>query len=353
MSKATICVVVPVYKAMATLDRCVESVLAQQVDGGLACILVDDGSPDESGAMCDAWATKDDRVTVIHQDDLGVSGARNSGVAAADSEFIVFLDSDDALRPGALQAALTAQRAAPQDFVVWHYTTDEHDPAAVTADAALRPQAGLARLWLDCLLAMPWNKLYRTDLAKQLPFDVQYTLGEDLQFVLDYIALLGQTAPGFGYRVLNSPLTFYDCSRGGTLSTRYHANYCDIWPKHFAKLNTACHAAGCPAEDMRPLHRAELQVFAEGVADIMRRDPSPTKRLRGYKAEAALRSPWLRALLERMKIEGCYSAYYLPCRWRNVGLVCRLANARLADSPLYGKLDWAGYYLLLGRMRRD
>ena len=159
MSKATICVVVPVYKAMATLDRCVESVLAQQVDGGLACILVDDGSPDESGAMCDAWAAKDDRVTVIHQDDLGVSGARNSGVAAADSEFIVFLDSDDALRPGALQAALTAQRAAPQDFVVWHYTTDEHDPAAVTADAALRPQAGLARLWLDCLLAMPWNKL--------------------------------------------------------------------------------------------------------------------------------------------------------------------------------------------------
>ena len=290
MSKAAICVVVPVYKAMATLDRCVESVLAQQVEGGLTCILVDDGSPDESGALCDAWAAKDDRVTVIHQDDLGVSGARNSGLAAADSEFIVFLDSDDALRPGALQAALTAQRAAPQDFVVWHYTTDEKDPAAVTADAEPRTQTGLARLWLDCLLAMPWNKLYRADLAKQLQFDVQYTLGEDLQFVLDYIALLGQTVPEFGYRVMTSPLTFYDCSRGGTLSTRYHANYCDIWPKHFAKLNTACHAAACPAEDMRPLHRAELQVFAEGVADIMRRDPSPTQRLKGYKAEAALRA---------------------------------------------------------------
>ena len=235
MSKAAICVVVPVYKAMATLDRCVESVLAQQVEGGLTCILVDDGSPDESGALCDAWAAKDGRVTVIHQDDLGVSGARNSGLTAADSEFIVFLDSDDALRPGALQAALTAQRAAPQDFVVWHYTTDEKDPAAVTADAEPRTQAGLARLWLDCLLAMPWNKLYRADLAKQLQFDVQYTLGEDLQFVLDYIALLGQTVPEFGYRVMTSPLTFYDCSRGGTLSTRYHANYCDIWPKHFAK----------------------------------------------------------------------------------------------------------------------
>ena len=151
MSKAAICVVVPVYKAMATLDRCVESVLAQQVEGGLTCILVDDGSPDESGALCDVWAAKDDRVTVIHQDDLGVSGARNSGLAAADSEFIVFLDSDDALRPGALQAALTAQRAAPQDFVVWHYTTDAKDPAAVTADAEPRqalPGCGWTACWL-------------------------------------------------------------------------------------------------------------------------------------------------------------------------------------------------------------
>ena len=85
----------------------------------------------------------------------------------------------------------------------------------------------------------------------------------------------------------------------------------------------------------------------------MRRDPSPTKRLRGYKAEAALRSPWLRALLERMKIEGCYSAYYLPCRWRSIRLVWVMAEARRTGSPLFGKLDWAGYYLLGRRLRRD
>ncbi len=55
MSKPTLCVIVPVYKAAATLDRCVASVLAQQVAGGLHCILVDDGSPDESGDLCDAY----------------------------------------------------------------------------------------------------------------------------------------------------------------------------------------------------------------------------------------------------------------------------------------------------------
>ena len=79
--------------------------------------------------------------------------------------------------------------------MLWHYTTDEQDAAAVTSDTATRPQNMLARLWLDCLLAMPWNKLYRTAPAQQLAFDRQYTLGEDLQFVLDYIDLLGRTAP--------------------------------------------------------------------------------------------------------------------------------------------------------------
>ncbi|WP_455500103.1 glycosyltransferase family 2 protein [Gemmiger sp.] len=353
MSKPTICVIVPVYKAMATLDRCVESILAQEVSGGLTCILVDDGSPDDSGKLCDAWAARDARVTVIHQEDKGVSGARNAGIDAADSAYIVFLDSDDALRPGALQAAVDAQNAAPSNFVVWHYTTNEHDPAAVTSDAAPRPQDALARLWLDCLLAMPWNKLYRTELAQQLKFDEQYTLGEDLQFVLDYIALLGTRTPTFGYTVLSAPLTFYDCSRGGTLSTRYHADYCKVWPEHFSKLNKACYAAHCPQDDMRPLHRAELTVYAEGVADILRRDPAKRKAVRRDKAYAALRSPWLHALLERMRIEGAYSAYYLPCRWRSIRLVWTLAEAKRTDSPLYGKLDWAGYYLLRGKLRRD
>ena len=73
MSRPAVCVVVPVYRAEATLDRCVQSILAQDVGGGLACILVDDGSPDASGALCDAWAARDARVRVIHQEDRGVS----------------------------------------------------------------------------------------------------------------------------------------------------------------------------------------------------------------------------------------------------------------------------------------
>lgn len=289
MSKPTLCVIVPVYKAAATLDRCVASVLAQQVAGGLHCILVDDGSPDESGGLCDAWAAREPRVTVLHQENRGVSAARNAGLAAADSEYLVFLDADDALRPGALQAALDAQNTAPQSFVLWHYTTDELDAAAVTSDTATRPQNMLARLWLDCLLAMPWNKLYRTAPAQQLAFDRQYTLGEDLQFVLDYIDLLGRTAPDFAYTILTAPLTFYDCSREGTLDEIPRRLLQDL-ARAFCPAEQGVLRGALPAGGYAPLHRAELTVYAEGVADILRRDPAKRRAVRRDKAYAALRS---------------------------------------------------------------
>ena len=353
MEHIAISVIVPIYNTKPYLAECIESILDQKINVPIEVLLIDDGSTDGCGEVCDKYAARDERVRVIHQENQGLSAARNAGLAAADSEYLVFLDADDALRPGALQAALDAQNTAPQSFVLWHYTTDEQDAAAVTSDTATRPQNMLARLWLDCLLAMPWNKLYRTAPAQQLAFDKQYTLGEDLQFVLDYIDLLGRTAPDFAYTILTAPLTFYDCSREGTLSTKYHADYCKIWPEHFARLNKACYAAHCPQEDMRPLHRAELTVYAEGVADILRRDPAKRRAVRRDKAYAALRSPWLHALLERMRIEGCYSAYYLPCRWRSIRLVWVMAEARRTGSPLFGKLDWAGYYLLGRRLRRD
>ena len=83
MEQPVICVIVPVYKAEATLPRCIESVLTQQLPGGLRLILVDDQSPARSGEICDAYAAKDPRVMVLHRRERGVSGARNAGLAAA------------------------------------------------------------------------------------------------------------------------------------------------------------------------------------------------------------------------------------------------------------------------------
>ena len=118
--RPTVSVVVPVWGAERTLDRCVQSILGQRLrTGTLACVLVDDGSPDRCGAMCDEYARRDARVRVLHKEDGGVSSARNAGLRASEGEYVVFLDSDDALRPGALQAALDAQAADPGAFVLW------------------------------------------------------------------------------------------------------------------------------------------------------------------------------------------------------------------------------------------
>ena len=89
-------VVIPVYRVEATLDRCVESVVGQSFDD-IEVILVDDGSPDGCPARCDEWARRDERITVIHKPNGGLSDARNAGIERASGEFITFVDSDDFL----------------------------------------------------------------------------------------------------------------------------------------------------------------------------------------------------------------------------------------------------------------
>ena len=92
-------VIVPVYKVEKYLDRCVESILSQDYKD-LELILVDDGSPDNCGKMCDDWARADERVRVIHKGNGGLSSARNAGYEVARGKYISFIDSDDSILAG-------------------------------------------------------------------------------------------------------------------------------------------------------------------------------------------------------------------------------------------------------------
>ena len=93
-----ISIIVPVYKVEPYLGTCLESVLSQTYQN-LEIILVDDGSPDQCGTICDQYALKDNRIRVIHQENQGLSGARNSGIDLVTGEYITFIDSDDFIAP--------------------------------------------------------------------------------------------------------------------------------------------------------------------------------------------------------------------------------------------------------------
>lgn len=90
-------VIIPVYKTEKTLARCIESVLEQDVPKGMEVILVDDGSPDNCPALCDAWAKRDNRIRVVHQKNRGLGAARNAGLDIATGTYVTFVDSDDYL----------------------------------------------------------------------------------------------------------------------------------------------------------------------------------------------------------------------------------------------------------------
>ncbi len=112
-----ISIVIPVYNVEGELDRCLDSVLGQTY-GNLEVILVDDGSTDGSGRLCDEAVARDGRVRVIHKENGGLSSARNAGLRAATGDWLLYVDSDDAIMPDACEALLDAARESGADLVI-------------------------------------------------------------------------------------------------------------------------------------------------------------------------------------------------------------------------------------------
>ena len=116
--KSLVSIVIPVYNVEKFLDRCIQSVINQTYPD-LQIILVDDGSADRSGLICDEYAKKDSRITVIHTENKGVSSARNTGISLVDGEYLCFLDSDDALETDIIRKSLKRMNDTDADLVVF------------------------------------------------------------------------------------------------------------------------------------------------------------------------------------------------------------------------------------------
>ncbi len=121
MSNVLVSIIVPVYNVEKYLNRCIES-LVKQTYSEIEIILIDDGSTDTSGKLCDEWCQKDSRIKVVHKENAGLGMARNSGIEVAGGSFITFIDSDDYVAPYTIEKSLIAAIGKKADMVCYGMT---------------------------------------------------------------------------------------------------------------------------------------------------------------------------------------------------------------------------------------
>lgn len=168
-------IIIPVYRTAHTLDRCVESVLAQQYTD-MEIILVDDGSPDNCPKKCDEWAITDTRITVIHQSNCGLSGARNAGIKKATGDYLTFVDSDDFIAPDTYQPLMELlSRRTDIDILeypyIWH--SGSSDERAVLFQNT--EYSDIISYWLKGYAyehTYAWNKIFKKELFANVCFPI-------------------------------------------------------------------------------------------------------------------------------------------------------------------------------------
>ena len=193
--KPTVSIIVPVYNAEKFLNRCVDSILGQEYRD-FELILVDDGSRDMSGSICDAYAKTDERVVVIHKENSGVSDTRNQGIERAKGTYLQFVDSDDWLTPDATKLMVRAAEEHGCDMVI-------SDFYRVVGDMVSRN-------------GVLWNKLYRRDLVNRfgIRMDAEISWCEDFMFNLEYVRY-AET-----FYALRTPVYYYVKTKGSLVNQK-------------------------------------------------------------------------------------------------------------------------------------
>lgn len=216
-----ISVIVPVYNAEKYLHRCIDSILSQTFTD-FELLLIDDGSKDESGKICDRYAEKDVRIRVFHKKSGGASSARNTGLDNAKGEWIAFCDADDYVFPDWLD--IFTKNSRKSDLVVQGYITDKCTiPTGVNYTGnACGTFMALAQY---SIVGYLWIKLFRRDIIyrNKLRFREDTVFREDEEFVLRYLNVTKNATciktgtyvynmPNLGKKYLNADNFYCSCS---------------------------------------------------------------------------------------------------------------------------------------------
>lgn len=204
-----ISIIVPVYKTKEYLDQCVQSLRCQSYSN-LEIILVDDGSPDECPALCDAYATHDERIRVVHKENGGLSSAREAGIQNASGDYVMVVDSDDWIEPDTVASCVEVAQHDNADCVMFSYVKEYHEKSipcslfqsdfcydevlsedhvhrrivGVKADELHRPEKNDS-------YSTVWGKLYRLSAAKRGRIISERVVGTSEDTIFNLYALDG------------------------------------------------------------------------------------------------------------------------------------------------------------------
>ena len=236
-----ISVIVPVYNVEAYLERCVESIL-QQTYAHFELILINDGSTDSSGQICDHLASQYENIKVHHIENAGVSNARNMGIQLATGSWVTFIDSDDFVTQDYLATLASAVEGVNVGFVI---APLHHIKNGIVTD--LPPHSGKTELWSteetmkELLMTtrtsfFPVAKLFKRDLLADEKFNTNYHLAEDALFLTE---LLLKTRCSCVF--IDKPVYYYDHREGSaTTSVNRHVfDTIEVYQQIIAQVSQA------------------------------------------------------------------------------------------------------------------
>ncbi len=214
-------VIIPVYNSEKYLNRCIDSVLAQTFTD-FELILINDGSKDNSGNICDDYVNKDKRVSVIHKENGGVSSARNLGITKASGKYIMFVDSDDWLETDAIENLYT--KANDCDLILGGFhilgalRNAKHSMPEKLIEGKQIVQTYIDLFHKDKLLVdVSCSKLFKRDIIEKhdIRFDTTMKLSEDTKFNIDFIKNSENIS------IVDKIIYNYDCTNGDAATKKY------------------------------------------------------------------------------------------------------------------------------------
>ena len=325
MQDALVSIIIPVYNVAQYLGACLDSVLAQTYRE-TEVVLIDDGSPDSSGAICDEYAARDSRVRVMHKQNGGVSSARNLGLDLARGAYVTFVDGDDTVDPTYVErlVAVAGARDAELAFCGYckHEQTEDGEritPVAEGLDATVDLTDKDARFAFfarflrrkHSISTVCWRILFRKDMLVGVRFHPNIRIGEDLLFVLHALLEAKRVA------CINDPLYRFRYNRASVTNT-YRRNYVHGQNLLWSEVKEVFARFDDPRKDALLCAYGAQCCYQLFTNEIKFRRPDKRANMRAIRNSALYRAFTLRAglRLESAKLRLKYTLVWLAVKLR-------------------------------------